>query len=296
MAGKNIIFFPPIQFVGEENLKAKKVAHMFKNRNNKVIIIWTCVIVLLLAGVLLTGPQGEEHESIKEVMRDAVMHDINKISLFGIKEVNPALISAMAVSAVLLTASAFIRIFCIPRFKYIPGKFQLLLEQLVGFFAKFARENSPHRNKFLGAYIFGAGIYIFFGTIFELFGFQAVTTAGHPVSLPAPLSDINGAVAMGCLSFLVVVSGGLAANGLGGVRSALKDFSMPLSMSFRLFGALLSGVLVTELIYHYFFLSFGLPIVAGVLFTLLHALVQTYVLIMLTSSSYGEVSETHKKQ
>jgi len=117
MAGKNIIFFPPIQFVGEENLKAKKVAHMFKNRNNKVIIIWTCVIVLLLAGVLLTGPQGEEHESIKEVMRDAVMHDINKISLFGIKEVNPALISAMAVSAVLLTASAFIRIFCIPRFK-----------------------------------------------------------------------------------------------------------------------------------------------------------------------------------
>ena len=49
-------------------------------------------------------------------------------------------------------------------------------------------------------------------------------------------------------------------------------------MSFRIFGALLSGALVTELVYYYIHLSFVLPVVVGVLFTLLHALIQAYVL------------------
>ncbi len=276
----------------KSSLRRRRI--IIKGKKTAIIIVWVLVILALLVGALLTG-SAEKHETIKEVMRDAVLHDSNQISFFGIINVNPAFISAVVVSATLLVAAAIIRIFVIPKFKIIPGRFQLLLEQLVKFFMDFAEKNSPHRNRFLGAYIFGAGMYIFVGTIFELFGFQAVTTKGHPVALPAPLSDINGAITMGCLSYLVVISGGIAGNGPKGILRALKDFSMPLSMSFRLFGALLSGVLVTELLYYYLQLSFGLPVVAGVLFTLLHALVQTYVLIMLTSSSYGEVSEPHKK-
>ena len=62
-------------------------------------------------------------------------------------------------------------------------------------------------------------------------------------------------------------------------------------MSFRLFGALLSGLLVTELVYYYMNLSFVLPVLVGVMFTLLHALIQAYVLTMLTALYYGEVSE-----
>ena len=50
-------------------------------------------------------------------------------------------------------------------------------------------------------------------------------------------------------------------------------------------------MLVTELVYYYISLSFVLPVVVGVLFTLLHALIQTYVLTMLTSVFYGEVTE-----
>ncbi|MDE6954939.1 MAG: F0F1 ATP synthase subunit A, partial [Oscillospiraceae bacterium] len=92
-------------------------------------------------------------------------------------------------------------------------------------------------------------------------------------------------------SYLVILSGGIAANGLKGVGKTLKEFSLPISMSFRLFGALLSGLLVTELVYYYVSLSFVLPVIVGVLFTLLHAIIQTYVLTMLTSMYYGEVSE-----
>ena len=265
-------------------------------KNRKIsIIVFLAAFVLMLAGALLS-PAAEKHETIQETMRDAVLHGTNKISLFGLKDVNPGLISAFTVTGIILVFALIVRIFVIPRFKIVPGKFQMLLEEAVGLFDGLAKSNSPHRNGFLGAYIFTAGVYIFIGTLFELLGVQAVTTAGHPISLPAPLSDINGAICIGVLSYIIILSGGIIGNGLRGVGQTLKDFSLPISMSFRLFGALLSGALVTELVYYFLNLSFVLPVLVGVLFTLLHALIQAYVLTMLTSLFYGEVSEKHEKK
>lgn len=259
-------------------------------QHKKGLALWLAAILLLLAGALLTGSPGRT-ETVKEAMRDAVLHDVNQISLFGLKAVNPGLISAFTVTLILLAAAACVRVFVIPRFTYAPGKFQLLLEEAVGLFSGMARTSSPHRCGFLGAYIFSAGAYIFVGTLFELLGLQAVTIHGHPITLPAPLSDVNAAIAMGTFSYLAILSGGVAANGIRGIGKTLKEFSLPISMSFRLFGALLSGLLVTELVYYYVNLSFLLPVIVGVMFTLLHALIQAYVLTMLTALYYGEVSE-----
>lgn len=267
-----------------------------KTKNNKkiYIIIWLLVVVLMGVGAILSGSAGEK-EDIKVAMRDAVLHEVNQVSLFGIMEVNPSVISAFTVTAILLVFAVCVRIFAIPRFKYIPNKFQVLIEEWVGLFDNMAKSNSPHRNGFLGAYIFAAGSYICIGTLFELFGFQVTTTRGHIIAMPAPLSDINAAISMGCLSYLIILVGGIRANKLKGLGNTLKDFSLPISMSFRLFGALLSGLLVTDLVYHYLALSFVLPVIAGVLFTLIHALIQAYVLTMLTALFYGEVTEVHKK-
>ena len=189
---------------------------MTKKERNKAILIFSVIALVFMVGSILTGGGGGEEESIQTVMRDAVMHDVNKVSLFGIKDVNPALIS--------------------------------------GFM-------------------------------------QVMTTSGHPISLPAPMADVNGAIMMGCLSYLVIMSGGIVGNGVKGIGKTLKDFSLPLSLSFRLFGALISGALVTELVYYYTAMSYVVPVIVGVLFTLLHALIQAYVLTMLTSLFYGEVSE-----
>ena len=268
---------------------------MSKRKRSVAILIWVLLMLVSLVLSLLVKGRGHS-ESIKELMKDAVLHESNKISLFGIKDVNPAFVSAIVISASLLLIALIIRIFVIPRFKMVPGKFQLLLEELVGYFDRLAKSNSPHRNDFLGAYVFAAGVYVFLGTIFELFGIQAVATNGSSIALPAPLSDINAAIAMGCLSYLAIMSGGIAGNKLKGVGNTLKDFSLPISMSFRLFGALLSGLLVTELVYYYISLSFVLPVAVGVMFTLLHALIQTYVLTMLTALFYGEVAEPHEKK
>ncbi len=259
------------------------------------LIVALVVMVGSLVGSILIGSDTKS-ESVKEAIKDAVLHESGKVSLFGIKEVNPALISAFTVTILLLIFAALIRIFVIPKFRYVPGKFQLLLESWVGLFDNLAKSNSPHRNGFLGAYVFAAGSYIFVSTVFELFGWQVVNTNGESMALPAPLSDINAAIALGCLSYLIILSGGIAGAGVKGVGRTLKDFSLPISMSFRLFGALLSGLLVTELVYYYINLSFVLPVIVGILFTLMHALIQAYVLTMLTALFYGEVSEPPKKK
>lgn len=270
---------------------------MEKKKKTRFIIIFAFIFAILIVGIILTGNLLPEspHEEISVAMKDAVLHETFKINLFGL-QVNPAVISAFIVSGILIIAAIVIRIFVIPKFTIIPGKFQMLLEQGVELFANMAKENSPHCHGFIGGYIFVAGAYICIGTLFELLGLQAPTTLGTSIALPAPLADINGAITMGCLTFLVIMGGGIARNGLKGLGKALKEFSLPISMSFRLFGALLSGALVTDLVYHYTLTSYVIPVFVGVIFTLLHALIQAYVLTTLASTYFGEVTEKSEKK
>lgn len=265
-----------------------------KKKSAIFLTVWILIIISLIAAIIIIGIPGENSENIQELMKDGVLHDVNHISLFGL-EVNPGLISALTVSLVLIICAVLIRVFAIPKFSEIPGKLQNITELLVEFFDNMAHANSPHKTGFVGSYIFSAGVFIFFSTLFELFGIQAITTEGRSIALPAPLADINGAIAMGCLSYIIILGCGIISGGLKGALGVLKDFSLPISMSFRLFGALLSGLLVTELVYYYTLTSFILPVIVGVLFTLLHGVIQTYVLATLVSVFYGEAAEPKVK-
>lgn len=267
----------------------------FKSKRIVFLAVWLSIIAVIAVAIILLLPPEEKRETIRELMRDGVLHEHNKMSFFGLK-VNPAVISAYTVTAILLISAALIRIFAIPRFKTVPGKFQSVIEKLVEFFTDMANKNSHHKPRFVGAYIFSAGVYIFFSTLFELFGMQWITTDGVSVSLPAPISDINAAISLGVLSYAVILGAGIINGGVRGALGVLKDFSLPISMSFRLFGALLSGLLVTELVYYYIGLSFVLPIIVAVMFTLLHAAIQTYVLATLVSIFYGEAVEPKPKK
>ena len=86
------------------------------NRKKKIfgVAAFCCILIFLLVGIFIIG-NGEKHESIRETMRDAVLHEMNKISLFGITDVNPSVISAMTVTAILLLFAALIRIFAIKK-------------------------------------------------------------------------------------------------------------------------------------------------------------------------------------
>ena len=63
---------------------------MEKRKRTGRIVGYGCAALIFLVLAVLTGG-GEKHETIQEVMRDAVLHSSAKIGLFGL-EVNPGLI------------------------------------------------------------------------------------------------------------------------------------------------------------------------------------------------------------
>ena len=99
---------------------------MDKKKRTRELLVFALIVLILLVGAILS-PSGGESESIQEVMRDAVLHEHLKVSLFGLIEVNPGLISAYVVTGILIVFALLCRIFVIPRFTLIPGKFQILL-------------------------------------------------------------------------------------------------------------------------------------------------------------------------
>ena len=212
--------------------------------------------------------------SLGASMREALLPE--NVNFLGLG-VNPSFYTSLIVAGVLILLAVVMRIFVIPRFKDVPGKLQSVLESIVLMFDKMNEEHASTRA-FMGAYVFSAAAYIFLGTMVELIGLR-----------PA-MADINACLALSVSTFVLIVVFGAKARKAKGALGALKDLTLPVSMSFRLFGSISSGLLVTELVYSYIFLSFGLPVIVGVLFTCFHALIQAYVFAILSSLFVGEAA------
>ena len=73
---------------------------MSKCQKTAGIIIFAVISILLMIATIIAKSPGS-HGDIGELMRDAVLHETNKISLFGVKDVNPGHISAFTVTGVL---------------------------------------------------------------------------------------------------------------------------------------------------------------------------------------------------
>lgn len=212
------------------------------------------------------------------------------VNIFGYA-VDAGIVAAVLVSAILVLIALVIRIFCIPRFKEIPKGFQCFLEKAVEFFDNMAGENS-REAKGICPYIFAAGLYICFGTLVELVGLRPV------------FADLNACIAMALCTFFLInfygvkkfgVRGRLATNfrksGFAGAFQIISDLIFPFSLTIRLYASILSGYLIMELVYSIVFLSFGVPVVLSVIFTIFHALIQAYVFTLLTTLFVGEAME-----
>ena len=218
--------------------------------------------------------------SLGEAMKEALLPE--NVNFLGLG-VNPSFYTSLIVAGALILFAIVMRLFVIPRFKDVPGKLQSALESIVLMFDKMNEENS-YTRAFMGAYVFSAALYIFLGTMVELIGLRPV------------MGDLNACLALSVSTFLCIVVFSARAKGPVGALGALKDLTLPVSMSFRLFGSISSGLMVTELVYHFLFLSFGLPVIVGVLFTCFHALIQAYVFAILSSLFVGEAAVPSAKK
>lgn len=206
-----------------------------------------------------------------------------KVSLFGTKiMVNPSFYTAFAVSVIFIAVAAVLRLTVVKNMKRVPGRIQAALETVVGGFSKMAE---GEYGGFVGGYVMVAALYIGAGTLVELLGFRPI------------MADLNACLAMGITTFGLIFFFGFKSHGVRRFKRFLNpinlitDLAVPVSMSFRLFGSIVSGMLIMELVYSFMFTSFVVPVLVSVITTLFHAFIQAYIFATLSTLFIAEAAE-----
>ena len=227
-------------------------------------------------------------------LRDAIFPE-TVFEIGGFRVNNSVISGFIVVFAILLVALIF-RLTVIRKWKTTPSPLQMFLEWLVCFFDKSADEMTEKYSGLMGPYTFGAAAYICCGVLIEMFGFR-----------PA-IADIGACFALALCTFLFIHTLGFAKNKFRRLTHYLNpinivtDISVPVSMTFRLFGSILSGMVIMELVYicvqeiWFIGLPLILPAILSPLFTLFHAFIQSYVFASLTLTFVQEALEPVPKK
>ena len=172
----------------------------------------------------------------------------------------------------------------------------MFLEWLVAFFDKSADEMTEEYGGLMGPYTLGAAAYICCGVLIEMFGLR-----------PA-MADLGACLALALCTFLFIHTLGFAKNKARRLKhyinpiNIITDLAVPVSMTFRLFGSILSGMVMMDLVYilvegiWYIGLPLILPAILTPLFTLFHAFIQSYVFASLTLTFVQEAIEVPPKK
>ena len=124
------------------------------------------------------------------------------------------------------------------------------------------------------------------------------------VAVRPPTADLNTTLSLALMTFFLIHFNGLRRKGLKGyLKGFLEPFPMllpinilgelatPISLSFRLFGNLVGGMIIMSLIYSALaafsgggipFLQLGIPVVLHAYFDLFSGLLQTFIFAMLS--------------
>ena len=196
----------------------------------------------------------------------------------------------------LLVVALILRLTIIRKWKTTPTGGQMFLEWLVSFFDKSADEMTEKYSGLMGPYTLGAAAYICCGVLIELFGLRPV------------IADVCACLSLALCSFIFIHTLGFAKNKQRRLWHYLNpiniitDLAVPVSMTFRLFGSILSGMVIMDLIYiiveGIWYLGFPviIPAILSPIFTLFHALIQAYVFASLSLTFVSEAIETVPKK
>ncbi len=180
--------------------------------------------------------------------------------------------------------------------KMVPGKKQLVAEILVGSINTLTKQTMGEKNMQFAPYIGTLIIFIAFSNISGLFG------------LRPPTADLNTTLGLALVTFVMIQGFSMYTKGLWGyVKSFFQpvfflaplnivgELALPVSLSFRLFGNIIGGLILMNLVYTAFgvlstavlhlpipILQVGIPAFLHIYFDLFAGLIQSFIFAMLT--------------
>ncbi|HOG00882.1 MAG: ATP synthase subunit a [Firmicutes bacterium ADurb.Bin248] len=245
------------------------------------------VLGLWLFSGLVLGLFRVERETLEVTISPA------RVELLGIST-STSVIVAWIVIAALAVFAILVRVLAIPRFQETPRGLQLVLETAVGAVSDFTKGKfGGRRNEALAAYFFALAA-LFVGSAFvELLGLRPPTT------------DLTMTLSYALITFILINYTGIRKKGVRGHLANfakpnalvtpfkfLSEIAIPISLACRLFGNMLGGMIVVDLVYMALgAFSVGIPAVLGLYFNAFHPLIQFFIFINLSLTFIGEAAE-----
>lgn len=220
----------------------------------------------------------------------------DSIPLFGGMAVTNTLVTALVASALVMVLALLARIFVIPKFTDRPRGLQNVLELVVEGTQRMTvgKVGDTYGNQ-LAPYMFTVAAFVGMNGLLELIGIG--------VARPAP-SDLNCTFSLALITFVLIQVYGLKKKGFRGrIKSMaspspvilpikiVTDIAVPVSLACRMFGNILGGMIVMELLYSVAALSFVLPAFLSAYFTLFHTGMQVFIFMTLSLSFIEEAVE-----
>lgn len=242
-------------------------------------------------GSLLNCLSGRSGISL--VINDFEMFS-DRVTLFGISFARTTLLTYIVAGVIALLCIVF-RIFAVPKFtEDTPKGIQNVFEAMIEALDKFVRGIvGDGLGDTLTSYMFAVAVFMISCALTELFGQRA------------PTSDLMTTLALSLITFFLLNYYGIKKKSFAGRLKSLaspspvifpmrvlSDVAVPVSLACRLFGNMLGGLIVMELLraslggY-----SVGISSAAGLFFNLFHPAIQTYIFIVLSLTFINEAAE-----
>ena len=259
-----------------------------KLKRKKTLMLILSVLggyVLICEAIMLIFGKPESEKFTVSIWAD-------RVELFGMS-ISSTVIITWCIMLALILIAVVLRLTVIRHMKDEPKGLQNVLEIAVEQLEKYTDSKAEGTGSTLASYLFVLTLFMIGCAVAELFGYRA------------PTSDITMTFAMSLITFALINYYGLKKKGVGGRIKSLasptpivfpmkivSDIAVPVSMACRLFGNMLGGMIVMELLYSALgAFAIGIPSIIGLYFNVFHPLIQAFIFVTLTLTFINEAIE-----
>lgn len=192
-------------------------------------------------------------------------------------------VNTWIIMAILILFAIFVRI-RLKSFKFIPTGFQNIIEAIVEMFDNFVTDSVGSKLSYVAPWFFSVFMFVLSASLFSIFG------------LRAPTADWATTFALSLATFIIMIVLGFRHNKGEYLKSFFEphflffplnligELAKPVSLSFRLFGNVLSGTIILTLYYSLtpYLVQFGIPALLHTFFDVIFGALQTYIFVILS--------------